>query len=160
MIRFRVTYDRGVDLQRALTKELGRGALLVKVAPPGELQFRDPVALEIVGPSGASMQVDSEVMSLLPGVGVAVAFPSGRVTEVRALLGSAPDAPNARDELHEVVGPSEKAPARVRGRRRAPRIRSSSRSTARATSGRRSSGTKTARSTPTCSRTPTSRSTR
>ena len=73
MIHLRVTYARRVDLARALEQEFGRGALLVRVAPPEDLGFRDKAALQIVGPSGAFAEMETEVMSLLPGVGVALA---------------------------------------------------------------------------------------
>ncbi len=115
MIYLRVTYARGAELQRALDQELGRGALLVRVAPPEELQFRDVVMLQLVGPSGAWTQMETEVMSLLPGVGVAVAFPPGRMAEVRALLGAGPDEVDAGEAVHEVLVPEEEPEEEVKG---------------------------------------------
>jgi hypothetical protein len=105
MIYLRVTYARSAELERALEQEIGRGALLVKVAPPEELEFRARVMLQIVGPGGAWTQLETEVMSLLPGVGVAVAFPSSKIADVRALR--EPELEGAGEALHEVVAPEE-----------------------------------------------------
>lgn len=103
MIHLRVTYARRVDLARALEQEIGRGALLVRVAPPEDLGFRDKAALQIVGPSGAFAEMETEVMSLLPGVGVALAVPAAQVEAVRALLGAERDEEGAGEPRHEVV---------------------------------------------------------
>ena len=98
----RITYESLSELRRALDSEIARGVLLVKVAAPDSLQFRDAIVLELVSPSGA-MDVDTEVVSILPGVGVAVAFPSARVAEVQALLNGPPDPPAARPAVHLLV---------------------------------------------------------
>ncbi len=103
MLRLRITFLDANELRRTLDEELARGALLVKVAPPEELQFRDVVALELVAGSG-SVAVEAEVMSLLPGFGVAVAFPPARVAEVRALADAAPEGTGGA--THEIVRPS------------------------------------------------------
>jgi hypothetical protein len=103
MIHLRVTYARGADLARALEQEIGRGALLVRVAPPEGLGFRDKAALQIVGPAGAFAEMETEVMSLLPGVGVALAVPAAQVEAVRALLSTEGDEEGAGEALHEVV---------------------------------------------------------
>lgn len=103
MVHLRVSYSRSADLQRDLDKELARGVLLVKVEPPPGLEFRAAVTLEIVGPAGASARFDGEVVSLLPGVGVAVAVPQARLGEVRAMVGAI-DPAGAPAPKHEVVG--------------------------------------------------------
>ena len=103
MIHLRVTYARGADLLRALEKEIGKGALLVKVPPPEGLGFRERVMLQIVGPDGAFAEMETEVMSLLPGVGVALAVPTGLVSPVRALLSPDADEEGAGEAVHEVV---------------------------------------------------------
>lgn len=91
MLRLRATYETAAELRRALDHEIARGVLLVKITPPDTLQFRDAITLEIVVPGGA-IEMPTEVVSILPGVGVAVAFPPARVAEARALL-DAPVAP-------------------------------------------------------------------
>ncbi|MFO0760843.1 MAG: hypothetical protein U0359_30480 [Byssovorax sp.] len=113
MITLRATYGKSIDLRRAIDQEIGRGALLVKVPPPEGLEFRAKVWLQIVAPSGAWVDLESEVMSLLPGVGVAVTVPAGRVGEVRALLTGEADPEDAGDPVHEVVPEEaeEEAPA-------------------------------------------------
>lgn len=104
MLRLRATYETAADLRRALDHEIARGVLLVKITPPETLQFRDTFTLEIVVPGGA-IEMTTEVVSILPGVGVAVAFPPARVAEARALLDATPDAPGA--------GPAAPAPVPI-----------------------------------------------
>jgi hypothetical protein len=89
MLRLRATYADDADLRRAIDTELTRGVVLVKTTPPDAVQFRDPVALEIAAPGGL-VTVDGEIVSILPGVGLAVAVPPGCLPDVRALLGDAP----------------------------------------------------------------------
>jgi hypothetical protein len=104
MLRLHAAYADADELRRALDQEIARGVLLVKGAPPEGVGFRDRVALEIAGPGG-SLVVETEVVSLLPGVGVAVAFPPERVAEARALLDARPAeeaAPGARSTAEKI----------------------------------------------------------
>lgn len=99
MLRLRATYESAAQLRRALDHEIARGVLLVKITPPETLQFRDTITLEIVVPGGA-IEMPTEVVSILPGVGVAVAFPPARVAEARALLDATPEDPGAGPAVH------------------------------------------------------------
>jgi len=109
MLRLRVTYESAADLRRALDQEVARGVVLVKITPPDGLQFRDPIRLELTSPGGA-LEVNTEVVSILPGVGVVVAFPPDRVPEARALLAAPPE--NAGpDEAPPEPAPATPAPA-------------------------------------------------
>ncbi len=89
MLSLRVAYAAASDLRAALDQEIARGVLLVKGTPPEGLAFRAPVRLAIAAPGG-TLWVDTEVLSLLPGVGVVVAFPAAKLAEVRALADAAP----------------------------------------------------------------------
>ncbi len=111
MLTLRVSYAGPSDLRSALDQEIARGVLLVKGPPPDGLAFRTPVAIEIVVPGG-SLAVETEVLNLLPGVGVVVAFPPGKVADARALLDAAPPAEAPADEppARESVVPEPPAP--------------------------------------------------
>lgn len=109
MLRLRITYLDAQELRRAADEEAARGALLVKVPPPEDLAFREVVSLELASPAG-SLAIEAEVLSLLPGVGVAVAFPVARVAEVHALVEATPD--GAGEAMHEIV--RESAPPSAR----------------------------------------------
>jgi hypothetical protein len=102
MLRLRVTFACAADLRRVLEEEMRRGVMLVKVAAPPDLEFRAPLAVEIASPGGA-LSIGSEVVQILPGVGVAVAFPADRLEEARRLLASTPDGPPA-EAVHEIAG--------------------------------------------------------
>lgn len=101
MLRLRVTFAHAADLRRVLDEELRRGVLLVKITPPGDLEFRAPLALEIVA-GGRVVAFASEVVSILAGVGVAVAFPPERLDDLQKLLASTPPGP-AAEAVHEIV---------------------------------------------------------
>ena len=101
MLRFRVTFAHAADLRRVLEEEMRRGVMLVKVEAPPELGFRAPLAVEIASPGGA-VAFGSEVVQILPGVGVAIAFPADKLDEARGLLASTPDGPPG-DAVHEIV---------------------------------------------------------
>jgi hypothetical protein len=85
MLSLRADYASAAELRCALDLEIARGVLLVKGSPPEGLGFRDLVTVEIAAP-GRTVAVEAEVVSILPGVGVAVAFPAARIADVRALL--------------------------------------------------------------------------
>ncbi len=91
MLRLRVTYADDSELRLAIEQEIARGVLLVKGTPPEGIEFRQRVAVDIGAPGGA-LALETEVASILPGVGVAVAFPADRVADARALLDAAPPA--------------------------------------------------------------------
>ncbi len=115
MLRLRVTFSSAADLRRVLDEEMRRGVMLVKVTPPADLEFRAPLAMEIASPGGA-IAVASEVVQILPGVGVAVAFPADRLDEARRLLASTPEG-SPGEAAHEIVtdaagqGPLRPAPS-------------------------------------------------
>jgi hypothetical protein len=110
MVRLRASYADAAALRLALDQEIARGVLLVKGPPPDGLEFRARITVEIVAPGGA-VAVDTEVVSILPGVGVAVAFPPARIAEVRALL----DAPPPSAPAPEPEAPSAEEPVSTSG---------------------------------------------
>jgi hypothetical protein len=112
MMRVRVTFFHAAEARRVLADELRRGVMLVKIEAPESLEFRAKIAVEIASDLGA-MEIASEVVSILPSVGIAIAFPVERLEEARGLLASLPETP-AREADHEVVEavpPAGSAPA-------------------------------------------------
>lgn len=101
MLRIRVTYAHAAELRRTLDEELARGVLLLKITPPEGLEFRAPLAIELVSKGGA-LALASEVLTILPGVGVAVAFPLEKLAEARALVAATPAEPEG-PAVHEIV---------------------------------------------------------
>jgi hypothetical protein len=101
MLRLRITFTHKKELLRAIEEEMRRGVLLMKIAPPADLEFRAPLAVEIASPGG-SITIDSEVLSILSGVGVGVLFPANRLQDARALLASTPEQPEGAT-IHEIV---------------------------------------------------------
>lgn len=101
MLRIRITYAHAAELRRTLDEELKRGVLLLKITPPEDLDFRDVVSVELASPGGV-LAARAEVVSILPGVGVAVAFPPEKLADVRALLARTPAQPEG-ESVHEIV---------------------------------------------------------
>jgi hypothetical protein len=132
MLRLDVTYPSKAELRRALDEELARGVLLVRGAPPSELQFRDAVSLAITTPGGV-VTLETEVLNILPGLGVLVAFPAARIAELTALV-DAPDEPPDADKpsaaVAERISYGEKVRLAMYGSRedRAAALRDQSRS--------------------------------
>lgn len=103
MLRLRITYGDGLALEAALAQEIAHGALLVKVPPPEGLEYREVVAIELAS-TGGSIALEAEVMSILPGAGVALALAPGCTADVRALRERTLDGEGGTSEtLHEVV---------------------------------------------------------
>jgi hypothetical protein len=113
MLSLRADYADAAELRRALDQEITRGVLLVKCAPPEGLGFRDVIAVEIATPGG-TVAVEAEVVSILPGVGVAVAFPAARTADVRALLGALSVAEAMAAEEAPAEEPPAEAPSAAR----------------------------------------------
>lgn len=115
MLRFRVTFARADELRRVLDEEMRRGVMLVKVEPPPDLELFAKIVVEIASPGGA-LVFPSEVASVLPTVGVAVAVPPDRVAEARGLLALTPDGAGG-EAVHEIVveGAQAKAAASSAG---------------------------------------------
>lgn len=106
MRTFRVTFESAAELRRVLDDEMRRGVLLVKVEPPGDLELWSKIHLEIASAAGR-ITFGSEVVSLLPTVGVAVAIPQEKLDDVRGLLAETPEGSGA--SKHEIV--AEAAPS-------------------------------------------------
>lgn len=85
MLQVTVTYRGDSELGRVVSEEMRRGVMLAKIEPPADLEFRHPLSVELRC-GGRSMRFASEVVSILPGVGVAMAFPPEKLEEARALL--------------------------------------------------------------------------
>lgn len=103
MLRFRVTFANAAELRRVLDEEMRRGVMLVKVEAPEGLELWSPVTVEIRSGGGAlAFSFASEVVSVLPTVGVAVAIPSEKLAEARGLLALTPD-DAVGDAVHEIV---------------------------------------------------------
>jgi len=113
MLRFRVTFPNAAELRRVLDEEMRRGVMLVKIEPPASLEFRAKIEVEIATPGGA-LVFASEVESILPTVGVAVAIPPGTLAEARGLLALTPDGPPG-DTSHEIVVEAAKVPSAAAG---------------------------------------------
>jgi hypothetical protein len=113
MLRLSVTYDSAAELRRALEEELARGVLLVKVTPPADLEFRAPVWLQVAS-IGGTIGLDSEVVSILPGVGVVVAFPAPRLSDAWALLACTPEELGGGPTVHEILTDAPAAPKPAR----------------------------------------------
>jgi hypothetical protein len=107
MLRFRVTFAHAAELRRVLEEEVRRGVMLVKVEPPPDLELFARIIIEIASPGGAIV-FPSEVVSVLPTVGVAVAIPPDKVAEAQGLLALTPDGQRG-EAVHEIV--VEGAPA-------------------------------------------------
>ncbi len=104
MLHVRVRFAHAAELRRVFTEEMRRGVMLLQIAPPEGLDFRTPLTLEIASPGGA-MAVQSEVVSILPGVGVAVAFPPDKLDEANVLLSVTPDDPQGPTSYEIVASP-------------------------------------------------------
>src|SRR5262245_43015768 len=101
MLRLRITFTHAAELRRAIEEEMRRGVLLMKITPPAALEFRAPLSVALTSPGGA-LTVASEVLSILPGVGVGVLFPAERVPDARAILAATPAEPQG-DTVHEIL---------------------------------------------------------
>lgn len=114
MLRLRIRYQRAAELRRAVDEELARGVLLVRITPPADLEFRATVELAVVTSQG-SIDLTTSVESILPGVGVVVAFPAAKLAEAREMLAELKDGAGAGGESHEIVT-DEAAAAPAAGR--------------------------------------------
>lgn len=92
MMYARVTFAHAEELRRVLNDEMTKGVTLLQIAAPEALEYRSAVRVEFASPGG-SFSIDSEVVHVLPSVGVAVSFPSAHLAEARALLASTPEGP-------------------------------------------------------------------
>lgn len=117
MDKYRVTYARKADLVRDLDAQLARGGLYVMAPPPETLGYGARCAIEVVGPDGAAVRFEGDVLAVTPGQGVAVAVDAAAVAAVRGLLSAAAgDAPGAAGPRHERVdAAAERAVASVDG---------------------------------------------
>lgn len=107
MVRFRITYGPPSELLHTIESEMRRGVLLIGVEPPSGLEFRAPVSVEIATAAGA-VTFTTEVVSLLPTVGVAVSVSPEKIDEMRMLAQNTPEGDN-EPALHEVVQDGEPA---------------------------------------------------
>ncbi len=85
MLHVIITFRGEGELSRIVSEEMRRGVMLAKIEPPPDLQFRDRLSVEIRC-AGTALRFDSEVVSILPGVGVAMAFPPEKMGEAQGLL--------------------------------------------------------------------------
>lgn len=118
MLHLRITFQGESDLRRVLTEEMRRGVMLAKIEAPPTLEFRERVLVE-VGCAGRTVRLESEVLSILPGVGVGVAFPPERLPEVQSLLGAAASE-TAGPTVHEILGAPAAASVPPEGHRAEP----------------------------------------
>lgn len=100
MLRLRVFFPGADDLRRVLEQEISNGVFLVKIEAPAGLEFRSRLAIEIASPVTA-FTIDSEVVHILPGVGVAASFPEARLADARRLAATHPGGAGA--PIHEIV---------------------------------------------------------
>jgi hypothetical protein len=72
-MRFRIHYQRPLDLVRDSDTQFAKGGVLVRVEPPSETDLFDDVEFEIVSQAG-SFVLPAQVVQTIPGVGVALCF--------------------------------------------------------------------------------------
>jgi hypothetical protein len=90
--KLRVTYHRAADLAADDAAQFRRGGLLVRVAPPADLNAFDPVTLELVA-GGAAVELEAQVVQLAAQA-VAVLFDRASTAAlVRAAVDDGLDAP-------------------------------------------------------------------
>lgn len=116
MLQVTVTYRGDSELRRVVSEEMRRGVMLAKIEPPADLEFRHPLSVELRC-GGRSMRFASEVVSILPGVGVAVAFPPEKLEEAKSLLAAGAAEPTgettyeASSTLPQAASPQAPRPA-------------------------------------------------
>lgn len=104
--KLRVEYTRAADLVADHDQQFVKGGLLVKGQVPAGLALFDPVELELAPPHGAPpVVVAGQIVQLVPGVGVAVAFQASASPALQAAVAAARGAPAA---------PAAAAPAAAR----------------------------------------------
>src|SRR5262245_31426982 len=114
-MRVRVTYHRPADLVADHDGQLAKGGLLLRVEPAAGTAPFDAVDVEIAATFGsleAGVVIPGQVIQLMPGVGVAVAFSAAplaeAVAEARAAAPTAGAAPT-----HEIATAPRPVPPRA-----------------------------------------------
>lgn len=87
-VRLSVRYVHGVDLVSDHDQQFARGGLLVRGDPPAGLSLYDAIEVELVYGSSVLL-VHGQVVQLMPGVGVAVAFQAADVPGLAAAVAQA-----------------------------------------------------------------------
>jgi hypothetical protein len=85
-MQYRVTYARREDLQRDMDTQITKGGLLVKVSPPGGIQYGTKLPLEIVCPNNTSVRMEGDVLAAIPGQGIALAIPAAQIATLKNVL--------------------------------------------------------------------------
>lgn len=105
MFQVQISFGDPTKLTRLIDQDLPRSMILLRVDPPADLEFRSIVRVDIVTSAG-SLGWEGEVLSVFPGVGVGVTFPSDKLPELVALrdAASSVDPEILPAEAHEIVG--------------------------------------------------------
>jgi hypothetical protein len=121
-VRFRVVYHRPADLLADDTAQFQNGGLLVRVEPPPELGLFDPVELELVTDFAGEALLSGQVVQLVPGAGVAVAFPPAATAALVAAARGAGDLPGPPPTHDRVEPDARRQPAARAGGESAAKI--------------------------------------
>ncbi len=108
MLRLRLKFPSRESLRLTIDQEMSRGVMLAKITPPNDLEFRSKLHVELVTSAG-SLVFESEVLSVLPGVGVGFLFPSNELVNVQKLLAEIREQ-GTGDTTHEMVAESGPPP--------------------------------------------------
>jgi hypothetical protein len=87
-VRFRVSYHRPAELVADHDQQFVQGGFLVRVEPPDGINLWDAVMLEIVT-AEARMEIAGQVVQMIPGAGVAVAFSIAEAADLTAAVAAA-----------------------------------------------------------------------
>jgi hypothetical protein len=90
-VKLRVVYHRAADLLADDAAQFQKGGLLVRVEPPPELALFDSIELELGADFADSIRVSGQVVQLIPGAGVAVAFARANVAALNDAARTAPE---------------------------------------------------------------------
>jgi len=98
-VRLRATYSRVEDFLRDCEQQGALGGLLVKGEVPVDLELGASVELEVVTPVG-SVQLTSQVIQVLAGVGVAVTVAPGALEKLVEAARSSSSREGVREPSH------------------------------------------------------------
>jgi hypothetical protein len=121
-MRLRAEYHRASDFVRDHDQQFLRGGLLLRVEPSVPLNLFESVELELVAPDGQSWVTGAQVVQVIAGTGVAVAFALKDLPELAAAVELARSASDESDapSTHSCVDPQAEAVTRAAARPTAP----------------------------------------
>ena len=93
-MRLRVRYRNPAELIADHDQQFARGGLLVKAQPPADLELYGAVELEILS-GNDKVELAGQIVQILPGVGIAVAFAPDAAAQLAPLVAAARTKPQA-----------------------------------------------------------------